>query len=34
VDTEAICMGYRLAFPENNEELNKWLDGWDEYAAW
>ena len=34
VDTEAICMGYRLAFPENNEELNKWLDDWDEYAAW
>jgi hypothetical protein len=34
VDTEAICKGYRLAFPENNEELNKWLDDWDEYAAW
>ena len=34
VDTEAICKGYRLAFPENNEELNKCLDGWDEYAAW
>ena len=34
VDTEAICKGYRLAFPENNEELNNWLDDWDEYAAW
>lgn len=34
VDTEAICQGYRLAFPENNRELDRWLDTCDEYAAW
>ena len=34
VDTEAICRGYRLAFPENNEELDEWLCEGDEYAAW
>ena len=34
VDTEAICRGYRLAFPENNEELDKWLQAKDEYWNW
>ena len=34
VDTEAICRGYRLAFPENNEELDEWLCEGDEYAGW
>ena len=34
VDTEAICRGYRLAFPENNEELDEWLCEGDEYARW
>ena len=34
VDTEAICHGYRLAFPENNEELDEWLNEGDEYAGW
>ena len=34
VDTEAICRGYRLAFPENKEELDRWLDEGDEYFRW
>ena len=34
VDTEAICQGYRLAFPENNGELDEWLMGEDEYWDW
>jgi hypothetical protein len=34
VDTMAICQGYRLAFPENNDALNEWLVGEDEYAGW
>lgn len=34
VDTEAICQGYRLAFPENNEELDNWLMEEDEYRNW
>lgn len=34
VDAEAICHGYRLAFPENSEELEKWLQAKDEYWDW
>ena len=34
VDTEAICQGYRLAFPENNADLEKWLCDEDEYGGW
>ena len=34
VDTMAICQGYRLAFPENNDALDEWLVGEDEYAGW
>ena len=34
VDTEAICMGYRLAFPKNGEALDKWLMEEDEYGGW
>ena len=34
VDTEAICQGYRLAFPENKKELEEWLKGEDEYWEW
>ena len=34
VDTTAIAQGYRLAFPENAEALNKWLLGADEYRYW
>ena len=34
VDTTAIAEGYRLAFPENAERLNKWLLGADEYRYW
>ena len=34
VDTEAICQGYRLAFPENNYELEEWLCEGDEYGQW
>ena len=34
VDEEAICQGYRLAFPDNNSELEEWLKGEDEYSEW
>ncbi|MBO5250785.1 MAG: structural protein P5 [Bacteroidaceae bacterium] len=34
VDTEAISNGYRLAFPENVEELDDWLSAKDEYWDW
>lgn len=34
VDTEAICKGYRLAFPENDKELDKCLQAEDEYWGW
>lgn len=34
VDTGAICEGYRLAFPENNGELDEWLEAEDEYGDW
>ena len=34
VDTAAIAQGYRLAFPENADKLNKWLLGADEYRYW
>ena len=29
-----ICNGYRLAFPENLDELEEWLQGEDEYGDW
>jgi hypothetical protein len=34
VDGEAMCEGYRLAFPENNGELDEWLMAEDEYRNW
>ena len=34
VDTAAIAQGYKLAFPENAEELDEWLLGEDEYREW
>ena len=34
VDEEAICQGYKLAFPENEQEINDWLLASDEYADW
>ena len=34
VDEEAVCQGYRLAFPENNGELDEWLMAEDEYRNW
>ena len=34
VDEEAVCQGYRLAFPENNAELDEWLMAEDEYRNW
>ena len=34
VDTEAISQGYRLAFPENKEELDQWLSQEDEFRDW
>ena len=34
VDGEAMCQGYRLAFPENNAELDEWLMAEDEYENW
>ena len=34
VDGEAMCQGYRLAFPENNGELDEWLMAEDEYRNW
>lgn len=34
VDTEAICQGYKLAFPNNREKLEEWLLDEDEYREW
>ena len=34
VDDEAICNGYRLAFPENKTQLNECLREEDEYCDW
>lgn len=34
VDTEAVCNGYRLAFPENRRELEECLKAQDEYWNW
>ena len=34
VDTEAIFQGYKLAFPENVQDLEDWLLGEDEYCDW
>jgi hypothetical protein len=34
VDEKAVCQGYRLAFPENNGELDEWLMAEDEYRNW
>lgn len=31
---EAICNGYRMAFPENVQALNEWLRMEDEYRDW
>ena len=34
VDKEAICQGYKLAFPEHARELDEWMLGEDEYGEW
>ena len=34
VDTEAIFQGYKLAFPDNAQELDEWMLGSDEYGQW
>ena len=34
VDDEAIYQSYKLAFPENAQELDEWMLGEDEYAEW
>ena len=34
VDTEAIFQGYKLAFPRNAQELDKWMLEEDEYRDW
>ena len=34
VDTEAIYQGYKLAFPQNAQELDEWMLGEDEYGEW
>ena len=34
VDTEAIFQGYKLAFPENAQELDEWMLAEDEYTEW
>ena len=34
VDTEAIFQGYKLAFPRNAHELEKWMLEEDEYRDW
>ena len=34
VDTEAIYQGYKLAFPQNAEDLDEWMLGEDEYREW
>ena len=34
VDTEAIFQGYKLAFPRNAHELDKWMLEEDEYLDW
>ena len=33
-DTEAIFQGYKLAFPDNAQELDEWMLAEDEYAEW
>ena len=34
VDTEAVFQGYKLAFPENAQELDEWMLAEDEYGEW
>ena len=34
VDTEAIYHGYKLASPQNAQELDKWMLAEDEYREW
>lgn len=34
VNTEAICQGYRLAFPKNSARLDRVLRELDEYSGW
>ena len=34
VDEEAICQGYKLAFPENEQEINDLVLDLDEYGDW
>ena len=34
VDKVAVCEGYKLAFPENMEELEEMLCDEDEYSGW
>ena len=34
VDYEAMCHGYRLAFPGNRRKINEWLKAEDAYADW
>ena len=34
IDNEAIFQGYRLAFPENKEELDAYFIARDEYWNW
>ena len=34
VNTEAIYQGYKMAFPQNAQELDEWLLGEDEYGEW
>ena len=34
IDSAAIALGYKLAFPENAKELDDWLLGEDEYREW
>lgn len=33
-DMDAICKGYRFAFPENSGALDEWLVGEDECGNW
>lgn len=34
VNTEAVCQGYRLAFPTKSAQLDRVLRGLDEYSDW
>lgn len=34
VNTEAVCQGYRLAFPENSARLDRVLREQDKYSDW